>query len=98
MEMREADAGAADDLPIFRASTGAPLDAHNIARRYLKPAGTAIGAPWLHWHALRHSAASLADLRPEARQRFLGHASAASTARYTHPDLEETRTGLETIN
>jgi integrase len=97
-EMRERDLTGGGDDPVFRGSTGQPWDAHNLAKRFLKPAGAAIGAPWLHWHSLRHTAASLSDLEPAARQKVLGHASTAQTTHYTHPDLEKTRAGLETIN
>jgi integrase len=83
--------------PVFRSSRGTPLDAHNLASRVLKPAGDAIGCPWIHWHALRHTAASLLDLDIAARQKVLGHMSPAMTVRYTHPEVETVRAAMEVI-
>lgn len=97
-QLRVIEPAAAGELdPVFKSSAGTPLDAHNIARRHLKVAGKLIGAPWLHWHALRHTAASLIDLDVVARQKVLGHASAAMTAHYTHPDLERVREAMERV-
>lgn len=86
-----------DDV-VFAARTGVPFDAHNIAKRFLKPAAKAIGAPWCHWHTLRHTAISLPDLDAAARQKILGHTAAQTTTLYTHPEIERVRAALERVN
>jgi integrase len=89
------------DAPVFAGRTsGKPLDQHNIAARFLKPAGKRAGCPWVSWHVLRHTAATLAHgvgLSIEQRQKVLGHAGAEMTIRYTHPELEAVRERLEQI-
>ena len=76
-EMRERDLTGGGDDPVFRGSTGEPVDAHNVAARFLKKAGKTIGCPWVHWHCFRHTAASLSEMDMAARQKFLGHTSPA---------------------
>jgi integrase len=97
-EMRERDLTGGGDDPVFRGRTGEPLDAHNIAKRFLKKAGNAIGCPWIHWHCFRHSAASLSEMDLAARQKFLGHTTAKMAAHYSHPELEKVRAQLERVN
>jgi len=94
-EMREADLVGGPDDPVFRARTGEPWDAHNIASRFLKVAGAAIGCPWVHWHCFRHTAASLAQLDGAGMQKVLGHAARRMTDHYTTPELERVRAGME---
>lgn len=83
----------ADDELIFPARNGAPLRQENVRRRVLKPAAASAGVPWIGFHTLRHTAASLlfarTDGSPRANlvqvQRFLGHHSPAFTlATYVH--------------
>jgi integrase len=88
------------DPPVFAGRTGRPLDAHNVLRRFLKPAAVALGLPWVTWHSLRHTAASLADqagLTDTERQRVLGHASDRMTRLYSHADLERVRERLNEV-
>jgi integrase len=47
-----------DDL-LFQTSSGKPLNDTNLLHRHLKPAGQQIGAPWLNWHTLRRTHATL---------------------------------------
>lgn len=94
--------GPADpDAPVFAGrNSGKPLDQHNIAARYLRPAGKRAGCPWVGWHVLRHTAATLTHavgLSIEQRQKVLGHAAQGMTVHYTHPELEAVRVGLEKI-
>lgn len=87
--------------PVFAASTGKPLDEHNVAARHLKPAAKAIGRPDVSWHVLRHSWSTLADaagLTVSQRQMVLGHAAGSMTLRYTHADLEGIRQGMTKIS
>jgi integrase len=98
--LQAAATSAEPDAPVFVSSVGTPLDQHNIAKRFLKPAAKRAGVPWASWHVLRHTAATLADqagLSVSERQRTFGHASAEMQLHYTHAELERVRSGLELI-
>lgn len=97
-ELRERDLAGQGSDPVFRVKSGRPWDAHNIANRVLKPAGEKMSCPWLHFHAFRHTNASLANLDTATRQKVLGHTNMEMTVHYTHPQLEKTRAGLEVIS
>lgn len=85
----------ADSEPIFVNRRGSRLTDRSVRRvldRYVAAAALAHG---VHPHTLRHTFATDmleggADLR--AIQELLGHASLATTQRYTHVDLERLRT------
>lgn len=94
----------ADDALIFPARNGAPLRQENVRRRVLKPAAKQAGVPWMGFHTLRHTAASLLfarnDGKPSANlvqvQRFLGHHSPAFTlATYVHLLDDDLGAGLD---
>jgi integrase len=89
------------ESPVFAgAKSGKPLDQHNIAKRFLKEAGRLAGCPWVSWHCLRHTYASLADqvgMSIAERQRVMGHASAGMNLHYTHADLDLVRERMEKI-
>ncbi len=91
------------DHPVFSGQkSGQPLDQHNIAARFLRIAGKRkeVGCPWVSWHVLRHTAATLADqvgLSVSERQRVLGHAAGSMTLHYTHAELDRVREGMEKI-
>lgn len=58
------------------------------------------GAPWVTWHVLRHTCATLSDqagLTVAEKQKLLGHATAAMSTHYTHPDMERMRLAWETV-
>jgi integrase len=97
MMQREASKFSGNDDPVFAARNGEPMDAHNIAARFLKPAGKAIGCQWVSWHHLRHTASTLTDayLTPAQKQAILGHAGTGIGLRYTHPEIEATRAAME---
>lgn len=94
---RDGSKARGDDNPVFASRAGTPLDGHNVAKRFLKDAGKAIGCPWVSWHCLRHTAATRTDqfLTSAQKQALLGHASAAMSGRYTHPQVEDLRAGME---
>jgi integrase len=97
MTVREMSQWTGDEHPVFAARNGSPLDGHNVAKRYLKPAAKVIGAPWVSWHCFRHTAATATDqfLTSAQKTALLGHTSSAMSARYTHPQIEAMRIALE---
>jgi|SRR5579872_216915 len=88
------------DDPVFSSGAGRPLDQHNVAARFLRPAAQRVGCPWVSWHVLRHTASTLADqagLSVAELQRVLGHSTAEMTLHYTHAEIERVRERLEKI-
>ena len=87
-----------DDQPVFCSRVGTPLDAHNVSNRILKPAAVILGLPWVCFHVLRHSAATMADqagLTVAEKMKVLGHATAAMSLHYSHPEMERVRAAME---
>jgi integrase len=67
---------------LFQTRNGTPFSDTNLLHRFLKPAGKAIGAPWLHWHSLRYTCATLlvgSGASVKDVQSQLGHAQATTT-------------------
>jgi integrase len=92
--------GAADDAPVFVTVNGNPIDKRTTGSKILKPAAKRAGVPWVSWHTLRHTNATWTDaagLTSTERQKLLGHADAAMTAHYTHPEMERARGAVEGI-
>ena len=88
-----------DDL-VFASRKGTPLNENNLMRRVLKPAGKALGMPWLSWHCFRHTHSTLGEQLGMAlsdRQAQMGHGDVRMTMHYTHSDLERRRTAIETM-
>ena len=78
-----------DETLVFLTCHGTPLSDTNLLHRHLKPVGTKVGAPWLNWHTLRRTHATLlqvaeASLRDAQVQ--LGHSKMSTTLEvYTVP-------------
>ena len=93
--------GAAGGGLVFHSSRGTPLGDTNLLHRQLKPAGKRLGMPWLSWHALRRTHATLfqavgGTLREAQAQ--LGHSRMATTLEiYTVPLAEAQRRTVQTL-
>ncbi len=88
-----------DDL-VFASRNGTPLNERNLLRRFIKPVGEALGIPWLSWHVLRHTHATLGEqigMALSDRQAQMGHADVRMTLHYTHSDLNRRRAAIETM-
>lgn len=74
----------------------------NLLHRFLKPAGKQIGAPWLSWHALRRTHATLLQLAGGSlkdAQSQLGHSKLSTTLElYTVPIPEHQRKVVEDLS
>ncbi len=78
--------------PKLRTCAGIPLGTRFATHYHFEKAREAVGMPWLHFHDLRHSAASAliaegVDLYTVGA--ILGHKSTASTKRYSHLATEK---------
>ena len=67
---------------VFQTRNGTPFSDTNLLHKYLKPAGRKLGMPWLNWHTLRRTHATLfqhagGTLREAQAQ--LGHAKMSTT-------------------
>lgn len=74
---------------LMTASEGGQIRPTNLSARVLKKAGKKAGVPWVGFHTLRHTCATLlfteAKWNPKLVQMWLGHHSAAFTVeRYIH--------------
>ncbi len=84
--------------PVFAGVGGRPLCENAILQRHLKPAAAKLGTPWLSWHHLRHTFATLADgekISIGERKELMGHANAEMTLHYTHTPSEQACDVLE---
>ena len=90
-----------DDL-VFQTRNGTPLNDTNLLHRHLKPAGVRLGMPWLSWHTLRRTHATLlqsvgASLRDAQAQ--LGHSKMSTTLEvYTLPTPAHLREAVEKLS
>lgn len=83
------------EISVFANTTrSAPIDAHNVANRILKPLVKTLGLPWVSWHTFRRTTATLMDqqgLSMAERQKVMGHTTVAMMQHYTRPELENIR-------
>jgi integrase len=90
-----------DDL-VFQTRNGTPFSDTNLLHRDLKPAGLKLGMPWLSWHTLRRTHATLlqvvgASLRDAQAQ--LGHSKMSTTLEiYTLPTPAHLREAVENLS
>ena len=87
---------------VFHTSKGTPYNDSNLLHRDLKPAGRKLGMPWLNWHTLRRTHATLfqvagGSLRDAQAQ--LGHSKMSTTLEiYTLPIPEQQRATVEKLS
>jgi integrase len=92
--------GAREEL-VFRTREGTAYQDNNLLHRELKPAGAKIGAPWLSWHTLRRTHATLlqaagGSLKDASAQ--LGHSKLSTTHEiYTQPLPAHQRMAVEQL-
>jgi integrase len=90
-----------DDL-VFQTRNGTPFSDTNLLHQHLKPAGGKLGMPWLSWHTLRRTHATLlqavgASLRDAQAQ--LGHSKMSTTLElYTLPIPAHLREAVEKLS
>ena len=67
---------------VFQTRNGTPFSDTNLLHQYLKPAGRKLGMPWLNWHTLRRTHATLlqhAGATFKEAQAQMGHAKMSTT-------------------
>jgi integrase len=86
---------------VFQTRNGTPFNDTNLLHRLLKPAGKQVGAPWLSWHTLRRTHATLLQLAGGSlkdAQAQLGHSNPWITAGiYTQPLPAHQREAVENL-
>jgi integrase len=82
------DEAPTDNDLVFVNAVGGALDADNVRSRVLKPVAQEIGAPWMSFHSLRHTCASMLFERGSNAvqvQCWLGHHAPSFTLdKYVH--------------
>ena len=99
LQQRENWVGPED--PVFAGKSGHPLCENAIVQRHLKPIGAKLGMPWLSWHDLRRTFATLADLEKISigeRKELMGHGRAEMTLHYTHVPSQQVSEVLERLS
>jgi integrase len=98
MRMKTGESWQDNDL-VFCQGDGTPYKPDAVTRRF-KRLAQLDGLPVIKLHEGRHTNASLqhhAEVDPEIRSRSLGHADAAMTSHYTHPEAELFRQAAEAV-
>jgi integrase len=84
---------------VFSTRSGQPHSDSNLLARFIKPAGKQAGVPWVSWHTLRRTHATLlsqSGTSPKDAQAQLGHAHIATTMDiYTQPTPAHQRKAVE---
>ena len=86
---------------VFCSRTGHHVTISNLTTRVLKPAAVRVGVPWLSWHQLRHSHATLArevGLPLLETMANMGHTNPSQTIHYSHAALELRRKSIEELS
>ena len=87
---------------VFSTSKGTPYNDSNLLHWDLKPAGRKLGLPWLNWHSLRRTHATLFQFAGGAlrdAQAQLGHSKMSTTLEiHTLPMPEQQRVTVEKLS
>jgi integrase len=90
-----------EDL-VFQTRNGTPLNDTNLLHRHLKPVGERLGIPWLSWHVLRRTHATLLQVAGASlkdAQTQLGHSKMSTTLEvYTIPVPAHLREAVENLS
>ena len=90
-----------EETLVFHTRTGTALSDTNLLHRHLKPAGRKIGAPWLSWHTLRRTHATMLQAAGGSikdAQAQLGHTKLSTTLEiYTLPLPDHQRAAVENL-
>jgi integrase len=100
-ELRQRKNWIGPEDPLFAGEGGNPLCENAIVQRHLKPVGRKLGMPWLSWHNLRRTFATLADLEKISigdRKELMGHGRAEMTLHYTLSPSEQVSEVLERLS
>lgn len=107
---RVVKSSAPDDLVFQSVAKGGPMRDNNILCRFIKPAGKALGIPWVNWRSLRTSYATwlkLAGADVKDAQGLLRHSRASTTLDFYQQFVPESerkaveklgRLGVELVN
>lgn len=99
-EIRSHSTFRAPDHLVFASAVGTPVDECNLMRRVVKPIAQRLGMPWLSWHVVRRTHATLGEqigMALSDRQTRMGHGDIRMTLHYTHSDLNRRRAGVQAI-
>lgn len=102
MRIRGKQKSQTEDSLVFQTRNGTPYSDTNLLHKQLKPVGRKLGMPWLSWHALRRTHATLlqaagASLRDAQAQ--LGHTKMSTTLEiYTLPLPAHQREAVERLS
>ena len=101
LALRPAPGPETEETLVFHSRKGTPLNDTNLLLRHLKPAGRKIGTPWLGWHTLRRTHATLLQMAGgtiKDAQAQLGHTKLSTTLEiYTLPVPGHQRKAVEDL-
>src|ERR1700694_4571557 len=60
---RLSEKAASGEHLVFHTRNGTPFSDTNLLHQHLKPVGRKLGMPWLNWHTLRRTHATLRSTR-----------------------------------
>jgi integrase len=95
-------AAALGDHLVFQTRNGTPFSDTNLLHQHLKPVGRKLGMPWLNWHTLRRTHATLlqhAGATLKEAQAQLGHSKMSTTLEiYTISIPQAQRQAVENLS
>jgi integrase len=100
-ELRKRREWVGPEDPVFAGRSGKPVCENAVVQRHLKPVGRQLGMPWLSWHDLRRTFATLADqenISIGERKELMGHGRAEMTLHYTYVPSQQVADVLERLS